>query len=255
MKNMFQKKHLGGLVALLSLAILACGTVQASVIVSQNSSNVETTFDSQISATDLINIGQASFVSSANTVAAVNMPGLEFGINGTNDGATASYATDQAGAVAKNSWYLYADPSTTLTYTLNTDSLTGGSATGYDITGVNVFAGWRDADLFESQKWTLRVATLANPTFADIQSVDYSAPGGSLSSKVSLTDSTGTIASGVTAIQLYVQVPSKIGNFGIVFREIDVVGTASVPEPSTLGLLAAAMGIGGFAVARRRRRV
>ena len=75
MMNSFNKMHVCGLVIVLSLAMLACGTVQAGVVnVATYSSANELAFDSQISATDLINIGQPSFVSSANTVAPGNSP-------------------------------------------------------------------------------------------------------------------------------------------------------------------------------------
>ena len=210
-------------VALFALSILACGTVQATMIVSQTSNTVETAFDSRIGTTDLINSGQTSFASAANTVAPVNMPGLAFTIAGTNDGATASYVTDQAGTVAKNTWYLYEDNNTTLTYSLNTNPATGGKRRPVmTLRGINVFTGWQDADLFQSQKWTFRVATLANPTFTDVQAVDYLAPGGSKSSMISLADSTGVIGAGVTAVQFFVEKSSSAGNFGIVFREIDI---------------------------------
>jgi hypothetical protein len=249
--NPFEKRCVRGLVIVLALAMLIGGSVQASTIVSPQCSPNELTYDSQISATDLINLGQPSYISMNATVPPVNAgTGLAFGNNGTHDGAAASYATDPVGAVAKDTWYLWTDPSTTLTYTLNTNPLTGGSAAGYDITAVKAFAGWQDADLFQSHLWTLRVATLTNPIFTDVQSVNYIPNSGSKSSMVSITDSTGKIASGVTAVQFYVQQP---GGLGIVFREIDVLGTASVPEPGTLGLLAvAAMSIVGYVTMRRR---
>jgi hypothetical protein len=245
-----------GLAIFLALTVLACcSPVHAVVIYTPGSSSDELAFDSQISATDLINLGQPSFVSSANTVPPVNMPTLEFAIAGTNDGLTASYVTDSAGAVAHNTWYLYEDPATTLTYTLNTDPGTGGSATGYDITGVNVFAGWQNALLFTHQVWTMRVATLENPTFTDVQPVDFTSPSDAKASMISLTDSTGTIASGVTAVQFYVQkkvTDPNDGNLGIVFREIDVLGAATVPEPGTIAMLGIAALLGLAAIRRRR---
>jgi hypothetical protein len=255
MMNSFNKMHVCGLVIVLSLAVLACGTVQAGVVnVATYSSANELAFDSQISAIDLINIGQPSFLSSANTVAPVSA--LPFTINGTNDGESATYGADgdlaqNALGVAKNTWYLWTDPSTTLTYTLNTDPLTGGSAAGYDITGVNVFAGWRDLTYdFNDQNWTLQVATVANPIFTDVKAVTYDADTSTTrSSLVSLTDSTGKLATGVTGVRFFVE---KQNSMGIVFREIDVIGAATVPEPSTIALLGIASLAGLVAVRRRR---
>lgn len=208
-------------IAVMAIATLV-GTAHASVNVAQQAGTVETTFDSQISATDLINIGQPSFFSATNSV--VPAVGLPFSINGTHDGATACYGDDPVGGAAKNTWY---DNPTVLTFTLNTDVGTGGSATGYDINGVNVFTGWDYADAFQSQQWTFRVATVANPTFTDVHAVKYQAPDGSKSSLVSLTDSDGVIVSGVTAVQFDVQ---KLASLGIVFREIDVIGAPSAPD-------------------------
>jgi hypothetical protein len=241
-----------GLAIFLALTVLACcGPIQAAVIYTPGSSSDELAFDSQISATDLINIGQPSFASSANTVPPVSQ--LPFTIDGANDGLTASYVTDQAGAIAHNTWYLYEDPDTTLTYALNTDPGTGGSATGYDITGVNVFTGWQDAFYFTNQKWTMRVATLANPTFTDVYAVDFLSPSDAKASMISLTDSTGTIASGVTSVQFYVEKKeTEALNLGIVFRDIDVLGAATVPEPGTIAMLGIAALLGLAAIRRRR---
>jgi hypothetical protein len=252
--NSFNKMHVCGLVIVLSLAMLACGTVQAGVVsVTPASSTNEMEFDSQISATDLINLGQPSFLSSDNTVAPVSV--FPFTIAGTNDGTAASYTVSPDESFAHNTWYLWSDASTTLTYTLNTNPLTGGSAKGYDINNVKVFTGWQDAYLFTNQIWTMRVSTLTNPAFTDVQSVDFTSPATAKASMISLTDSTGTIASGVTSVQFYVQkkvtVPDD-GNLGIVLREIDVVGTATVPEPSTIALLGIAALAGLVAVRRSR---
>jgi hypothetical protein len=93
----------------------------------------------------------------------------------------------------------------------------------------------------------MRVATVANPVFADVALVDY-APSGAASSMVSVTDSTGTIASGVTAVQFTFQ-PVLVND--ILLGEIDVTGVATVPEPSTIALLAFACLAGLIAIRRR----
>ena len=152
-----------------------------------------------------------------------------------------------------NTWYLWTDPSTTLTYTLNTDPLTGGSATGYDITGVNVFAGWQDpVSALQSQNWTLRVATLANPTFTDVQAVDYLADPADARVQDGIAygfDRDDCLGRDGRAVLLS---KNRSQSSGIVFRDIDVVGAATVPEPGTIAMLGIAALLGLVAVRRRR---
>lgn len=191
----------------------------ASVNVSEQGNAGETYFDSQISATDLINSGQPSFGSAHNSVAPSTY--AAYHISGTHDGASASWNISPADAAAKNTYY---DKPTVLTYTFNLDAGTGGNPSGYDISGIKVFAGWNNG-AFVAQEWTLKVATVANPTvFVDIKAVKYTPPGGSKSSLVSLTDTSGIIASGISAVRFDSTRPS------IVFREIDVIGLPSAPD-------------------------
>jgi hypothetical protein len=65
---------------------------------------------------------------------------------------------------------------------------------------------------------------------------------------VTVTDSTGILASGVAALEFtftpYAN-PSSLEQAGQVVREIDVNGVATpVPEPATCGLILAAMAAG-----------
>jgi hypothetical protein len=202
----------------------------AGFVFTTNSSPDETAFDSLISATDLLAAGQASYSAATDTVA----PDPGFTLDGTRDGAAASFVTDPEGAFSRNTYYSAAQ--TTLTFFFNTNTVTDGSAGGYIVTGVNVLAGWKDADYFQGQQWTFRVATLTNPTFTDVQSVVYHPPNGSKSSLVSITNTGSIIASGVTAVQFSIQ---KLSSWGVVFREIDVLGfpappTAAPPAPTGL---------------------
>jgi hypothetical protein len=240
MIKIFSKHRIGLFLAILAVSIFACVSVQASVIVTPASSPNEADFDSLVSATDLINSGQPSFVSASEDIAP-----RAGSITATNDGVSTP------ASLATKAWYDMGftpdTPTRTLTYMLNTNPSTGGSELGYDITGVNVFESWANLDMFCGQKWTMRVATVANPVFADVALVDY-APSGAASSMVSVTDSTGTIASGVTAVQFTFQ-PVLVND--ILLGEIDVTGVATVPEPSTIALLAFACLAGLIAIRRR----
>jgi hypothetical protein len=220
--------------ALLLLSVVA----GADVVVTTNSSPSEIAFDSLISPTDLLNLGQASLAAGTNTVP----PNAGFTLDGIHDGLTASYANDPSGAFARNTYYSAAE--TTMTFFLNTNAASGGSPSGYEISGVNVFSGWKDVDNFQGQKWTLRVATLAHPDFSDIQSIAYRPPTGAKSAMVSITNTTSTLVSGATAVQFIIQ---KLSSSGVVFREIDVTGVPSppsVPPPAPTALTA--MGSSGL---------
>ena len=63
-----------------------------------------------------------------------------------------------------------------------------------------------------------------------------------------VTDDTGVLASGIEAIKF--DFLATDGNGSSVYREIDVLGSAAVPEPTTTALL----GLGGLALILRRRK-
>lgn len=229
---------------IVSLALLASSAAQAAIIVTSASSAAEATYDSLVSATDLINAGQPSFVSASNDAAPTAGPAAA-----TNDGSST------AGSLGDKVWWRLGNvapdvPTVTLTYSLNTNPLTGGSALGYDITGATVFQSWANADMFCGQNWTMRVTTVANPVFTDAASVYYDPPDTDMSSMVSVADSTGKIASGVTGVQFYFQ---RIIVNDVLIGEIDVAGTPTVPEPSTIALLGIAA-LGGLVATRRRKK-
>lgn len=228
---------------------LLAGVARGEVLVSTESSTVETNYDRRVSATDLINTGQPSYVSMSNTVG----PESPFGMAGTHDGLAYSYYPANGGtpalSQAHDAWYLNSAAQTTLTYVLNTNAATGGSAAGYNITNVTVYAGWATpAACFAGQKWTLRVATVGNSVFQDVRSIHYApfaSASGDGSTKVTVSDAAGPLASGVRAVQFFVERPGGIYN-GTVYREIDVMGTPSEtptnpPAPPT-GLTATGLG-------------
>ena len=234
-------KNLSSLFAAAMLLASAAG-LQAAVIVNVNyngGAQNETQFDNQISATDLVNAGQP-------TLTSVVAPAVNGGsIAGLNDGTAGSWA-----------WYV----TSTITFNLDTTVNTQ----GYDITKINSFAGW-GANM-GAQSFTLFLKTTTssgnfvqyglgpNGTDPFVNEIGFneSTRSTNLSTLTTLTGASGgPIATGVTALQFQYSNPSVSGN-GAVIREIDVIGTAAVPEPSTWALLA--FSLTAVVTLRRRRR-
>jgi hypothetical protein len=124
--------------------------------------------------------------------------------------------------------------------------------------------GWHDHASFSDQDYSISYSTVANPnTFLPLTSIAYNpfdpandsatAGGQYNSSQVTVTDTTGILASGVASLE-FTFTPyynaSSVEQSGQVVREIDVNGVATVvPEPASCGLMLA-----GFAMALKRRR-
>jgi hypothetical protein len=133
-----------------------------------------------------------------------------------------------------------------VTYSLDLTASPG----GYSISGIDVYAGW---DGFRAgQNYTASYSLVSDPgTFITLSLVDLdananNAPGGDISTRSMLRDADGELATGVAAVRI------SFGDvtFGYAgYREIDVFGTA-VPEPATLGLAFAGLGL---ALRRRKR--
>ena len=195
-------------------------------------------YDANASNSDLINQGAPSLASFT-----TSEPGT-WPASGTNDG------TASAGGVTGD--YAYWDGEGEVIITL-TYELTG-SATGYDITSINSIYGWSQGRRHAAQYYSVFIATIADPTYNLLHTVAYdpSTSTEEVASQVTLTDSTGVLASGVTGIR-FVAIedtgPGSIFDEVGVIHEIDVFGTATVPEPGSLALLAA----GSLMIARRRR--
>ena len=134
--------------------------------------------------------------------------------------------------------------------------LTGAGLEGYNITSIDIFSGWADPARDELNVEVL-YSTVADPgifiSLAHPANNTSSDPDGKLSTtwiSANITDETGTLATGVAAIQFNFNLPVENGYVGI--REIDVFGTTVVPEPSSFVLLT---GLMTLALGFSRRRV
>jgi PEP-CTERM motif len=128
----------------------------------------------------------------------------------------------------------------TVTFTLDLTSNT----LGYDITDINTYTNHGDGGR-DGQKYTVSYSLVGSLDFVDIASIDYlmgdnGTPG---SGKVAIS-SIGV--SGVDAIRFNF---ADQENAGSNFSELDVIGFATVPEPSAAFL----GGLGVLALLRRRR--
>lgn len=232
----------------LPLWTAAAASANASTVVTTALGAGENSFNSNISSTDLVQAGAASLGS----VTASRTP--TFPVSGVNDGSGA-----HSGGVSY--WGGAAPAAVDLTFNLT------GSATGYDISSVNSIFGWSDVRYrHAAQNWELYVQTVSNATFTQIGSVHLNPwgayDGAAGSTQVTMTGSTGLLASGVTAIRFHLLPYGALGDTGYtaevgVIRELDVFGQAtgavnpaSVPEPGTVALL----GLCATALVASRRR-
>lgn len=216
-------------------ATLSCPTNAAIMQANVFTEGEADTYDANARSDDLINQGAATLGSFDSS-----LPGT-WPASGTNDG------TATAGTVTGD--YAYWDFQTTVTLTYE---LTG-SATGYDIQSINTIYGFQSGNRHAAQYYTVYVATTDDPTYQLLHTVAYDPVTTLLieaATQVTLTDSTGALASGVTGIR-FIAIDDALGQYeevGVI-HEIDVFGVATTPEPTSMALLAAA----GLCLMRRRR--
>ena len=183
-------------------------------------------FDSNASGTDLVNTGQA-------TLSSAVISSTWFGAGGHNDGSSANNTTNST----------FIDNGRlpgTITYTLNTSVNT----LGYDITEIRSITGWSEnSTTHANQDFDVEVSLVGSGSFANIQTVTFLPFNGTpananKSSMVTVTDSTGVIASGVDQLRFtYRQTGGWGGAAGLVIRELDVEGAATAgsgpPPPAS----------------------
>jgi PEP-CTERM motif len=136
----------------------------------------------------------------------------------------------------------------TVTYNLGT-----GNGFGYDLTSIQSIASW-GTDGYGNQAFNVEIQLVGSTIFTALASVNNSPfVAGNItnqgSTKTTLTDSTGILASGVQLIRFTTTAAGGSSAGDSVIREIDVNGIATVPEPTSFALLS----LGALALLRRRR--
>jgi hypothetical protein len=214
----------------LSIATSAYGAV----IITNTSNSTPNAEGLTASATDLVNQGQSTLASPYTSSTAPN-----FGAGTVNDGQAAVSVNDAAFY-----WTSESDFPATLVFNFNV----GVNTLGYNITQINSLAGWQggSTQTYANQKFTVEYSVVGSATYTLLTSVDYS-PFTSTSSSTAaysqsaITDGTGVLATGVDSLRFVYSDPTVSGgtNRGTVIQEIDVLGVATVPEPSVavFGLL------------------
>jgi len=218
----------GGQVVIQEVAI--CGTATSGPVLQAAYSNSTTAgaYISDISNTDLINNGQTSYASgsmSPSSPSGGTFLGLHDGLGST------SILSEDLFENGSGAWPM------TLTFNLNTNSGTGGSATGYSISKIQSIAGWTSN--FVDQRYTVWVKTVANPsTYVQVGGnfFDPTVASGTLSTKTAITESSGVLASGVTSVQLVYTAPVLGAANSLVIQEIDISGAASTTVSTLSGL-------------------
>ncbi|MDB6077703.1 MAG: GDSL-like Lipase/Acylhydrolase [Akkermansiaceae bacterium] len=199
-----------------------------------------------VSGTDLVNAGQPTLGSvSSSDFTAYGDASIAV-LNDGLDGGWNSISSNTAVTTQTTPW--------ALTYMLNL----AGAPNGYDISRIDVMSLWTID--YVNQHYSVLISTTSNPAFtvldANVTTTTASSQSGAGSSLLSsLTDNSpsGVIASNVTGIQFVFEAvpdPTSAGEeHQAAYREVDVFGVSSIPEPAagTLSLI-------GLGVILRRRR-
>lgn len=249
--RMTGKKGFSIALAVWGSAVIAADSHGALVETDQFSPS-QTAFDGNILNSDLIENGSAALSGMSTTGSVSSYPGDVAPYNSFSnltDGAASISTTlnDISHDTYFDSAAFATGPSTTYTFS---------SPTGVTLTSINSISGWGNTPPFSHQAFNVLISLVGSPTtFVPLANVNYNpwatntaGPGGANSSQVTITDSAGTIATGVAAIKF--QFVSN-GDGIQVFREIDVLGSATTPEPASVSILA----IGAVGLLARRRKV
>src|SRR5258706_1422236 len=117
----------------------------------------------------------------------------------------------------------------TLTYTLGN----GPNGAGYTISEFRAYSGWQDTGR-SRQNFSLTYSVIADPT-TFIPLTTFNGTANTLDELTVVKDDLGATIPGVYAIQF--KTAGDVQNGYVGYREFDLIGAATAPEPATLGLL------------------
>jgi hypothetical protein len=168
-------------------------------------------------------------------------PGVDVGTVGNlTDGLFQIFNDDASPNGARKS---YAISGGNIIYNLDTTTNTQ----GYDISSIGIYTGWQDNGR-DGINVTVSYATVAFPmTFVDIATATQESAGRYESAVITESISPNLLATGVKSIK-FTFLAQENGAVG--YKELDVVGVATIPEPSSMVLL----GLAGIGLISRRRR-
>lgn len=236
----------------LPLSLLAALPLQAAVVVSTNSEvgagGVGSTFTPTylVSNSDLIN-GRAPSASSGEFGTLELSGGLPVLTNGTYGTIT------EPGGAADRSHASFAlaggGAGTGISVTWSLD--TAAAPLGYNLSSIAVYGGWNDNGR-DQQLYTAAYRILGTSEFVDLPVVNFNPVVGanlqSANRTILSNDSGPFIASGVDAVRFTFNNPAPENGY-TGYSEIDVLGSAVVPEPTSALLL----GLAGLMMRHRRR--